>query len=98
MSIPNSNLAEPHPMMPKVDHDEIAEQMFVSDLKTFIFREIEPAQSKLMANKVIPQMTKAKGRAPANHIEVRGEMEKEVDYQAWATLGLWYMRFTVNVC
>ncbi|MDX2143675.1 MAG: class I SAM-dependent methyltransferase [Rhodospirillaceae bacterium] len=86
MSIPNASMTEPHPMMPKVSHDEMAEQFFVSDLKTFIFREIEPAQAKLMNNKVIPEMTKKSGRAPENHIQVRGEMEKEVDYQDWATL------------
>ena len=86
MTIAKTNLAEPHPMMPKVNHDEISEQMFVSDLKTFIGRELEPGQAKLMTNKVIPEMTKSKGRSPANHIEVRGEMEKDIDYQAWATL------------
>ena len=86
MTIAKTNLAEPHPMMPKVNHDEISEQMFVSDLKTFIGRELEPGQANLMTNKVIPEMTKSKGRSPANHIEVRGEMEKDIDYQAWATL------------
>lgn len=86
MSASPTNLAEPHPMMPKVSHDEIAEQMFVSDFKTFIGRELEPGQAKLMNAKVIPEMTKAKGKAPANHIEVRGQMEKEIDYQGWATL------------
>ena len=86
MSTNAGNLVEPHPMMPKVNHDEIAEQMFVSDLKTFIGREIESGQRNLMTNKVIPMITKNKGQAPANHIEVRGEMEKEIDYQAWAAL------------
>ncbi len=86
MSIPNTNPLAPHPMMPEVTHDEAAEQMFVADLKTFISRELEPGQAALMDNKVIPEMTKRLGRAPRDHIEVRGAMEREVDYQSWATL------------
>src|SRR5688572_19972427 len=86
MSIANANTLEPHPMMPKVTHDEAAEQLFVADLKTFIGRELESSLPDLMEKKVIPAMTKRLGRAPRDHIEVRGEMEKEIDYQGWATL------------
>jgi ubiquinone/menaquinone biosynthesis C-methylase UbiE len=86
MSIPNTDSIAPHPMMPKVTHDETAEQMFVADLKVFISREIEPGQAALMDAKVIPEMSKRLGRSPKDHIEVRGAMEKEVDYQSWATL------------
>ncbi|MCB2106503.1 MAG: class I SAM-dependent methyltransferase, partial [Rhodobacteraceae bacterium] len=86
MSLANAPTLEPHPMMPKVTHDETAEQLFVADLKTFIAREIEPGQANLMNAKAIPAATKHLGRAPKDHIEVRAEMEKEVDYQDWQTL------------
>jgi len=76
----------PHPMMPESNHDEIAEQLAIVDMKAFLFSKIDPGVKKLLEKKVRPEFEKREGRAPRNHTELRKEMEKETDYQAWLTM------------
>ncbi|HWU03389.1 MAG TPA: hypothetical protein VN222_11685, partial [Novosphingobium sp.] len=42
-----------HPMLAQASHDEMAEQLFVRDLKVWLGSEVEPLQGQL-ANKVDP--------------------------------------------
>jgi SAM-dependent methyltransferase len=86
MAVASNNPYKPHPMMPAVTHDEMSEQMFVADFKSFIGRELEPGQRALLTNKVLPEMTARLGKAPASHIDVGREMEKEPAYQNFANL------------
>lgn len=76
----------PHPMMPESNHDEIAEQLAIVDMKTFIWSKVDPVQTALLDKKIIPEFAKKHGREPRNHTELRKEMEKETDYQAYVTM------------
>lgn len=75
-----------HPMMPEANHDELAEQLFVADLKKFIGEEIEPYQRELVHKKLVPDIKLETGAAPRDHVEVRGRLEKEPSYQTWLAL------------
>jgi len=80
------NPHRPHPMMPEANHDELAEQMFIVDMKTFIGTKIEPGQRLLLNDKVIPEVEKTTGQIPEKHQDLRKEMEREPAYQAWLTM------------
>ena len=76
----------PHPMMPESNHDEIAEQLAIVDMKVYLGSKIEPGQRTLLDNKIIPEFKKREGRDARNHQELRKEMEQEPSYQAWLTM------------
>ncbi len=76
----------PHPMMPESNHDEIAEQLAIVDMKAFMFSKVDPGVRKLLEKKVAPEFKKREGRDPRNHQELRKDMEKEPGYQAWLNM------------
>ena len=76
----------PHPMMPVSNHDEIAEQLAIVDMKMFLWQKIDPGQVTLLEKKVKPDFESRLGRKARNHQELRKEMEKEHSYQAWHTM------------
>lgn len=76
----------PHPMMPESNHDEIAEQLAIVDMKVFLGTKIDPGQRMLLEKKVRPEFEKREGREARNHQELRKEMEQEPSYQAYVTM------------
>ena len=76
----------PHPMMPESNHDEIAEQLAIVDMKAFLFSKVDPGVKTLLEKKVRPEFEKREGREARNHTELRKEMEQEPSYQAWLTM------------
>jgi ubiquinone/menaquinone biosynthesis C-methylase UbiE len=76
----------PHPMMPESNHDEIAEQLAIVDMKMFMATKLDAGQRTLLENKVLPEFKKKHGREPRNHQELRKEMEPETAYQAYLTM------------
>lgn len=69
----------PSPMMPYCTHDELAEQLFVVDLKKYIGAALEPmcrAKANDVADDVAPGSRET-------HVEVRREMEEMPLYKAW---------------
>jgi ubiquinone/menaquinone biosynthesis C-methylase UbiE len=78
----------PHPMMPESNHDEIAEQLAIVDMKLFLFTKVDPNQRSLLEEKIIPEFKSREGRDPRNHQELRKDMEKDISYQAWLTMNM----------
>jgi len=76
----------PHPMMPESNHDEVAEQLAIVDMKVYLYSKIDPGLKLLLEEKIRPAFEKREGRQPRNHQELRKEMEKEPSYQAWLTM------------
>jgi ubiquinone/menaquinone biosynthesis C-methylase UbiE len=73
-------------MMPSATHDELAEQLFVAQLKSFLATRVEPKLRQLTQGR-LPQSTQA---AIFNQTEPRREarrmLEGEVAYQSWLCL------------
>ncbi len=72
--------------MPESNHDEIAEQLAIVDMKMFMATKLDSGQRTLLENKVLPEFKKKHGREPRNHQELRKEMEPETAYQAYLTM------------
>ncbi len=70
-----------HPMMPVSSHDELAEQMFVTALKGYVFSEIDPAVREAIDSTVNDLDD---SQPPLR--DVRREMEKKPVYQNWISM------------
>ena len=73
----------PHPMMPRVNHDEAAEQKFVLALKGFVFGELDPLMRT--ATEATVEALKKEGNEEPRFADVRRRLEKTVAYQNWLT-------------
>ena len=67
-----------HPMLPEASHDEMAQQLFVRDLKMWLGSEIEPLQGEL-ARKLDPGTTHNDRDA-----ETFARLHEEPAFRAWA--------------
>ena len=75
-----------HPMMPHAQHDELARQEFVVDLKIHMEEEVYPEDAAVYEKRALPRFTKQQGRAPKNHHEVRKLMEREPSTMMWSAM------------
>ena len=73
----------PHPMMPVSSHDELAEQRFVTALKSYIFKRLDPQVRDLteQAGRVLAEAGESSG-LPA----VRRRLELDPGYQNWVSM------------
>lgn len=75
--------AAPHPMIPEPSHDEMAEQLFVRDLKLFVMGDLEPVQRK-MAMQVADAVDVRATNDPVGNL--RSAMMERSSFRQW--LGL----------
>lgn len=72
-----------HPMIAEPSHDELAEQMFVRDLKMFVMTDIEPAQRAASEAKA-KQLDLAGANDPIG--KLRTAMFEEPNFRTWVGL------------
>ncbi len=75
-----------HPMLPDNTHDEIARQMYVSNLKLHLANHISPKLKNTYKEQVVPKFFKKNKINPSNRHEIRKAMSKELSYQLWSSL------------
>ena len=75
-----------HGMMPRADHDELARQNIVADMKIHMEDRVFPASEAVYEARVKPNFVRREGRAPENKHEVRRAMEGEPYYQMWSSI------------
>lgn len=75
-----------HPMMPLAQHDELARQEFVVDLKIHMEEQVYPVDAAVYEKKALPAFKKEAGRAPRDHHEVRKLMEREPSTKMWSAM------------
>ncbi len=71
----------PHPMMPRANHDEVAEQKFVLALKGYVFNQLEPLMREATAT-AVEELTQDDGEEP-RFADVRRKLEQTTSYQNW---------------
>lgn len=85
-----------HGVMPRADHDELARQNIVADMKIHMEDHVFPASTSIYEARVKPDFVRGKGRAPKNKHEVRRAMAGDPYYQMWSSAArtlqemLWY--------
>jgi SAM-dependent methyltransferase len=72
----------PHPMMPRSNHDELAEQKFVLALKGYFWKELDPPMRAATADAVAD--LQQDGSEP-RFADVRRRLEKTTAYQNWVS-------------
>jgi len=72
-----------HPLIALPTHDELAEQMFVLDLKMFVMQDIEPAQAKL-ARAEAATMGDTGSNNPVDDLHAR--MSQHQSFRTWLSL------------
>ena len=72
-----------HPLIAEPSHDELAEQMFVRDLKLFVMQDIEPEQARL-ARAEAEAMGKTGSNNRAEDLRVR--MSAHHSFRTWLAL------------
>ncbi|MDC0074463.1 class I SAM-dependent methyltransferase [Alphaproteobacteria bacterium] len=75
-----------HSMLPENNHDEATRQMFVSDLKLHLARNVSPSLKTSYNSSVKHSIYKKHKRAPKNRHEVRKAMKSDPTYQVWSSL------------
>lgn len=71
-----------HPLIAVPSHDELAEQLFVRDLKLYVMQQIEPVQGQIAA-----QEAKALRGAETNSTAaLRGRMAQHESFGAWLAM------------
>ena len=75
-----------HPMMPQANHDELARQNVVAQLKMFMEDEVYPAD-RLVYETVVRPALKRDGKEPVSKHDVRAAMRKNEHYQTWSSIG-----------
>lgn len=72
-----------HPLIAVPSHDELAEQMFVRDLKMFIMQDIEPEQARL-ARKEAEAIDRTATNDPVD--DLRRRMARHESFRSWLAL------------
>ena len=75
----------PHPMMPQANHDELARQNIVAQVKMFMEDEVYPADRMVFESVVRPEL-KRTGKEPGTKHDVRAAMRKNEHYQTWSSI------------
>lgn len=78
-----SAAAQSHPMLAAPSHDELAEQMFVRDLKLYVMQAIEPVQREIADTLLAASDSRATNNPVA---DLRDRMEPLESFRSW--LGL----------
>lgn len=78
-----SSAAQSHPMLAAPSHDELAEQMFVRDLKLYVMQSIEPVQREIASELLAASHGRASNAPVA---DLRERMETLESFRSW--LGL----------
>lgn len=77
LSEDRANLA--HPLIAVPSHDELAEQLFVRDLKLYIMQEIEPVQGQIAAE----EAKVLQGRQSNGTVALRERMAEHASFASW---------------
>ncbi len=72
-----------HPLIALPTHDELAEQMFVRDLKMLVMTDIEPGQAAL-AKEETANLPESSSNNPVN--ELRNRMSQHQSFRTWLAL------------
>lgn len=82
------HVSEPflHPMMPRVDHDELARQRATLAFKMHMTHNVYPGDEQVYRNKTEPQFKRRNGRAPRDKNEVRHVQMQEPYTQMWSSI------------
>ena len=75
-----------HPLLPDINHDDAARLDFVKSLRRYLSTRVLPGNGRIFEERVLPEFTRAHGRAPATRDEVREWMTREPYYQFWSSL------------
>ena len=77
---------EPHPILLKMNHDELSGQDFVRDFRLFLGGVVGSANKTVWEKSLGPAFVKEHGREPINADEVREVMTKDPRYQIWSAM------------
>jgi ubiquinone/menaquinone biosynthesis C-methylase UbiE len=83
MSETQAKLDDAHPILSAPSHDELEEQMFVRDLKTFVGRQVEPLQKRLVEKVAVTARTHG-ANDPVSAL--REEMMRHESFRSWLSL------------
>ena len=74
----------PHPMLPRVTHDEASRQEFTKSFKGFIQSNLLPGLTPVYNTRVSKAFEREHGRAPADRRDIRSGMVSDLYFQHYA--------------